>query len=145
MAVCLDLVDRLDARRLQQAPAPFVRREAGAFDVLGQQAIELPRRQPVRRAAAAQRTHEPLGDDADQRIGEVHRIHAQGPAAAPRFPRRCWCAAWTAGWPVSEASIAILAVSWSRISPIMMMSGVGAQEAAHRRGEGHAILGFTCT
>ena len=48
-------------------------------------------------------------------------------------------------WPVRAASIAICAVSWSRISPIRMMSGSERKIDRRAAAKVKPALGFTCT
>ena len=55
------------------------------------------------------------------------------------------CSVDSTRWPVRDASIAILAVSGSRISPIMMMSGSARRNPRMAAAKVTPILGFTCT
>jgi len=48
-------------------------------------------------------------------------------------------------WPVSEASMAMWAVSLSRISPTMMTSGSARSSARKALANVQSILGLTCT
>ena len=48
-------------------------------------------------------------------------------------------------WPVSEASMPMAAVSWSRISPTMMTSGSARRKARRAAANVKPILGWTWT
>ena len=48
-------------------------------------------------------------------------------------------------WPVSEASMPIAAVSWSRISPTMITSGSARRNDRIAAAKVKSILGWTCT
>ena len=48
-------------------------------------------------------------------------------------------------WPVSEASMPVAAVSWSRISPTMITSGSARRNARMATANVKSILGCTCT
>ena len=55
------------------------------------------------------------------------------------------CSVERTRWPVSDASIAICAVSLSRISPSMITSGSARMNARSALAKVQSIFGFTCT
>ena len=55
------------------------------------------------------------------------------------------CSVENTRWPVSEASMPVAAVSWSRISPTMITSGSARRNARMATANVKSILGWTCT
>ena len=55
------------------------------------------------------------------------------------------CSVENTRWPVSEASIPIAAVSWSRISPTMITSGSARRNERIAAANVKSIFGCTCT
>ena len=75
-------------------------------------------------AERANRPHQPLGEDAVERRDEVVRLRRPCSEKRPMTSMTLLaCTVVNTRWPVSAALIAICAVSASRISPTMTLSG----------------------
>ena len=100
---------------------------------------------PAPMAASYSSVGRALRQDADQQVGKIQCLHAQIEQAYDAFPALLVCRVDSTRWSVREAPITILAVSVSRISPIVMTSGSARKNPRTSLAKVRSIFELTCT